>query len=470
MVKQLILEIDARHEQQQRLLKFEQLAREAMDNMSYDMNLGGEKQAVQALDLYGVINDDHWLERLQAEYLSKQQQSMVQQTVYETLLVLADFGIRWTERKTEKSATVSLQYLERAEAFHPPTRAFYWVRSECHKFLDNLEEAEHNLKLFQTTTATTAFDYYLPGHTAGWRGDLKEANRSFEAALRIQPDHFNSLYFLAARLEKDGRIVEACQVWRACLALRPNHIPTLRNRAIALGKQGKFEEALESATKAIELNSKSNAAIAFGVRGSIYLKTGQFNEALADLDEALRMAIKVGNPSSLAHVYNSLAWVLATCHDSSYRDASRAVELASQAVQLSPGNAMFLNTLGVSFYRDGDYSAAITHLAKSVERDRKGEGLATNGLFLAMAHWRLGDHDEARQWYEKALKAMSDNNSTDAELIRFRAETEETLGIEPLTAISEKMSIATNSEPVPEAANATDQPLQEAPPTSPEFP
>jgi tetratricopeptide (TPR) repeat protein len=206
-----------------------------MDDMSYGAHLGGEKSAVQALDFYGVLNDALWIDRLQESYLSEQQQLMVRQTAYKTLLVLADFGIRWGAiAKKGENATTSLHYLERAQTFHDPTRAFYWVRSECQKLLNNKEEAQRDLELFQTTAAATAFDYYLPGHTAGWRGDLEEAKRSYKAALRIQPDHFNSLFFLANRLSADGQKAEAAEVYRACLALRPDHNVTLRNRAILL--------------------------------------------------------------------------------------------------------------------------------------------------------------------------------------------------------------------------------------------
>ena len=594
-VEQLSVEIDDRREQQQRLLKFEQLARDAMDNMSYDMNLGGEKQAAQALDLYGVLSDDHWLDRLQASYLNKQQQSMVQQTAYETLLSLADFGVRWSKRSTEESTTVSLRYLEQAEAFHPPTRAFYWVRRECLKFLNKLEEAERDLKLFQSTAATTAFDYYLPGHTAGWGGDLKEAIRSYEAALRMQPDHFNSLFFLATRLDSGGRKAEAVQIWRACLALRPDHIPTLRNRALALSEQGEFEEALESVNKAIEL--KSNSAFAFQARASIYqamqeydkasadldqahelarddqvlgvvytralgyARQGQYDAALADLstvleiapkherghgvrgvalkslgrfDEALAAlneAIKIDpqfanfylersqvycglkqydhalpdieraielttNPKpeiyqrrSSVHVglknyeqavadmlkaieidpkysiaYNNLAWLRITCPDPAYRDVSQAVDFATKAVELAPHNGDVWNTLGVAQYRASDLTTAVKSLTTSLEKKGDVESPESD-FFLAMAHWRLGDHDEAREWYEKAVKIMTVNKSTDEELLRFRAEAEETLGIETAAPIPEKSDSQSS-----EAVISSEKNLPDVPPTNSDLP
>ena len=44
-------------------------------------------------------------------------------------------------------------------------------------------------------------------------------------------------------------------------------------------------------------------------------------------------------------------------------------------------------------------------------------------MFLAMAHWRLGHHEDALQKYHTALRWMQDNAVVDEELARFLQET-----------------------------------------------
>ncbi|MFI5457397.1 MAG: tetratricopeptide repeat protein [Isosphaerales bacterium] len=51
-------------------------------------------------------------------------------------------------------------------------------------------------------------------------------------------------------------------------------------------------------------------------------------------------------------------------------------------------------------------------------------GDSSDWFFLAMAHWQLGHHDQARQWYSKAVDGMEKRKSRDPELLRFRAEAE----------------------------------------------
>ena len=46
-----------------------------------------------------------------------------------------------------------------------------------------------------------------------------------------------------------------------------------------------------------------------------------------------------------------------------------------------------------------------------------------------MAYWQLGQRNEARTWYDKAVAWMGKNQPTDPELVRFCAEAAELLRI-----------------------------------------
>jgi hypothetical protein len=90
------------------------------------------------------------------------------------------------------------------------------------------------------------------------------------------------------------------------------------------------------------------------------------------------------------------------------------------------------NTLGVAHYRAGDWKAAVAALDRS-EQLIKG-GHACNWLFPAMAHHKLGNHDQARQWYDRAVvwrarinEALAQDRWQAEELRRFRREAEEVL-------------------------------------------
>ena len=101
----------------------------------------------------------------------------------------------------------------------------------------------------------------------------------------------------------------------------------------------------------------------------------------------------------------------------------RAVELAHKAHELKPQRTDFFNTIGVAHYRAGDYQDAIKWLDDSMHSSNGGN--ARDEFFLAMAHERLGNHSQAKEYYNQAVKWMQEYAPKDEELLRFRREAQE---------------------------------------------
>src|SRR5262249_52681279 len=88
--------------------------------------------------------------------------------------------------------------------------------------------------------------------------------------------------------------------------------------------------------------------------------------------------------------------------------------------------------LGEAQYRAGDWRSAVAALQKSLELGL-GED-AVSRFFLAMAQWKLGNHDDARRAYEQALQlqaknqdSLKNNKAMVEDFHRFRKEAEEVL-------------------------------------------
>ena len=147
---------------------------------------------------------------------------------------------------------------------------------------------------------------------------------------------------------------------------------------------------------------------------------GQVDNAIAAYEEAIRR-----DPNSSA-AHHHLARLLATCSDPRLRDTERAVSLARSAVTLAP-RANVQNTLGVALYRSSHWKEAIAALETAMKL-RKGDD-GRDGFLLAMAQWQLGDREAAHAWYDKAVEWMQRTRSSDKELIRFRTEAADLLGV-----------------------------------------
>jgi WD40 repeat protein/tetratricopeptide (TPR) repeat protein len=173
----------------------------------------------------------------------------------------------------------------------------------------------------------------------------------------------------------------------------------------------RWREAVAEYSRALEL--RPDQAAAFHNRGRAHQELGEYDQALRDLAKAVELA---GTDAMFA---NNLAWLLATCPGEDLQDAPRAVALAQRAVLLAPRSGACWNTLGVAYYRAGDWRRVVDALERSL---RLQGANSWDWFFLAMAHWRLGETDRARECYEKAVAWMEKHKPKEPELVRFRAE------------------------------------------------
>jgi tetratricopeptide (TPR) repeat protein len=149
----------------------------------------------------------------------------------------------------------------------------------------------------------------------------------------------------------------------------------------------------------------------------------------------------LNSTSTNAAWFNNASWNLATTENPTNRDPALAVELAERAVKINPQGDW--NTVGVAYYRAGDFKQAIADLEKAVQLE--GRGTSFDFFFQAMAAHQVGNADDARRFYAKAIQWMNEHNSQNPELIRFRAEAESLLG-------SEVKAGAQNQFPAPPTA------------------
>jgi WD40 repeat protein len=128
---------------------------------------------------------------------------------------------------------------------------------------------------------------------------------------------------------------------------------------------------------------------------------------------------------------NNLAWAYATAVEP-LRDVKAALPLAEKAVKLEPNNAVYINTLGVVYYRVGKYREAVETLHANLDKSENW-AVAFDLYFLAMSHQQLGEKKRAREYYDWAVRwPLKDPKLTADhldELADFRAEAAERLGV-----------------------------------------
>ena len=207
----------------------------------------------------------------------------------------------------------------------------------------------------------------------------------------------------------------------------PNDAEAFHYRGLAFYQLQRFSDAIDDLTAAIHL--RPDDALAWYHRALAYRRQNRFELAIPDLEAALardpdRAMFRDGLADSYLHLAGQMDKGLETTRE-------RALTLARRALDLKPGEADFLNALGVAEYRAGHYSQAIATLGRSLEASHSQYVAAFNLFFMAMSHHRLGHSEQARDCYKRAGRSLPEQidplSINDRKLATIRTEAEAVL-------------------------------------------
>jgi len=246
-------------------------------------------------------------------------------------------------------------------------------------------------------------------------GQHDKALADYSKAIELDPEnafYWNFRGFAYAGMRQYGK---ALADYAKAIELDPTPAVYWDNRGLAYLRLGQCEKAIADSSKAIELDPKN--ALYWNNRGVVYGELGQYEEAIADCSKAIEL-----DPKNALHwSYRGFAYSKLGQHDKALADHSKAIEL-------DPKDALSWRNLGTAQYRAGSFAEAVEALAKSIELQR-GEGSPGQWLFLAMAHWKLGNKDEATRRFRRSVEWIRKNAPGNLELAGRRDEAAEVLGL-----------------------------------------
>lgn len=233
--------------------------------------------------------------------------------------------------------------------------------------------------------------YDRRGWARGVNGDLDGAISDFSAAIRLNPNDATAYGLRGKAFSDKGELEKALTDLGQAIRLNPNDALAHQNRGYVFFKKQEWETALADLDAAIRLDPK--LAIAYSNRGSTYSRMGEYAKALGDLNEGIRLAPRDGK------AYNSLAWLLATCPDTSIRNGTKAVGAAKTACELEAWKTWYcVGTLGAAYAESGNFEQAIKYQKQVIHMP----GLTDSDR--ADAEKRLALYQQGKKYHEPVQK------------------------------------------------------------------
>jgi protein O-mannosyl-transferase len=247
-----------------------------------------------------------------------------------------------------------------------------------------------NESLFARALAVThdnATAHVNLGVTLEQQGQLQEALKHYEAALRINPELTQAHNNAANLLDELGKPDEALAHYREALRLKPNAALAHANLATLLVKLGQYDEAMRHYLQAAELSPEDPRP--HYLMGKADLRSGRHAQAVAHFRDAIRL-----DPNNL----KSLTWlarVQAADQSKLIRNGPDAVVLAERANSLTEGHQPFvLDTLAMAYAETGRFTEAVQTQRKAIDLAASAEDKQT----LSMLREHLRCYESNQPW------------------------------------------------------------------------
>ena len=225
---------------------------------------------------------------------------------------------------------------------------------------------------------------------------LTKAKDSLELVKQHNPDDLQSHYLLALIHSTEQDYDAAAQEYEYILQTfsqsEPKNIEIYGYLGQLYYSQKKYDKAIEQFERILSFEPE-NADVLY-LLGSLYIEVDENKKAIALLKQSL--AIDENHDGSL----NTLGYLYAD----QGTNLDEAEEMIQKALDISPGNGAYLDSLGWVQYQRGDFEEALKtfELASMVLKD------PIIYEHIGDTHWKLDQYDEAIQYWEMSLELLPD--------------------------------------------------------------
>ncbi|OHB80684.1 MAG: hypothetical protein A2W31_12820 [Planctomycetes bacterium RBG_16_64_10] len=191
-------------------------------------------------------------------------------------------------------------------------------------------------------------------------GQYAEAIADFSRTIELNPQFANAYFNRAEMRYELGQFAAAIEDYTRALQLAPDDSAAQNSRGHAYFQLGAYRAAISDFTAALAISPDNAAALTN--RGDVLAELGYYAEALRDYHQSLSIDKRLGR------THQSIAWLVATCPDETYRDAQLALSAARRAIELDGDSSpRYLDTLAAAYAEAGNFREAQQAMQQAID-------------------------------------------------------------------------------------------------------
>ena len=284
----------------------------------------------------------------------------------------------------------SIQILDLGVAANPENGDLYLLRGQAHLQSKNDDKALEDLNKALEIDRQNTDALNLRARVFLVKEDYDKALKDANELIQQKPDDVGGFELRSLIFRSQDKFDNAIEDIKSLLELVPGNLDYKFDLAILhnINEQPSkaiklFDEIVRKARDEVQSRVLRN-------RGDAYLSLGEHQRAIDDYELAIELMDEFSGSQSdgmsderekdmKSGLLNNLSWVLSTSPKDEVRDGERAIELATEAAELTDYKAAFiLSTLAAGYAETGDFEAARKWAAKAVElaeSDEQRKGL-----------------------------------------------------------------------------------------------
>jgi serine/threonine-protein kinase len=227
------------------------------------------------------------------------------------------------------------------------------------------------------------------------QGVIDEAEKAYQRAIDSHPNSRYSYNALGTFYLRRNEYEKALQMFQKVIQLAPEGYGAYVNLGATYSNMARYSEAIEPLKKSIVIRSSYSAYVNLG---TAYFGLNQFADAVAAYEEAIklnpRQYVTWGNLADARYYSGAKNEALPAYH--------KAVELASEELQVNPHDPDVLSSIATYYSVLGDRDHALLYLGQALQYGHNDKDIL---LDAASVYNNLSEAGLAVEWLGKTVQA-----------------------------------------------------------------